>query len=75
MTHRSIPEAHRPAAADASSSHDDIVVAAFPSSIDLADLYGEEVAAIAAMSFEDRWALAGEMAQAVASLAALRDAR
>lgn len=51
------------------------MVAAFPSRIDLAALYGEEVAAIATMSFEERWALAFAMADSVDAFAALRNSR
>ena len=53
----------------------ELIVAAFPSCIDIAGLYSEEVAVIARLSFEERWARAAEMADLVEALAELRDAR
>lgn len=50
------------------------IQAAFSSRIELADIHSEEVAEIARMSFEERWARAEEMADLVVALAELRDA-
>jgi hypothetical protein len=75
MVHASHPRDDRAAPSDSSFNHEDLVIAAFLSSIHLATLHGEEVAAIAAMSFEERWALDCAMAEAVEVLSALRDSR
>ena len=56
-------------------SPSEMTVAAFPSRVDIASLYGEEVAVLARLSFEERWVRATEMADIVEALAALRDAR